>query len=161
AWLRFLRSGRDDGAKNLASRRRRPRRMAARALSSSGDRAGRALQRRRQGTRHDGAPPGRRVRAVLFRRQLSGVRRAPSRRRDSAHDAGATPDSGVAAARWRDDSHDRLLVARLGHPATWHSRFDISPPVAAWTPPTATDDLGREQWRFETESDWPPLDQIG
>ncbi len=76
-----------------------------------------------------------------------------------AHDPGAKADTGFVAARWRDDAHDRLLFDRLGHPATYLYRFDQKQAVVSWTPPPATDELGRETWRFESESDWPPLDQ--
>jgi hypothetical protein len=76
-----------------------------------------------------------------------------------AHDPGAKPESGFVAARWRDDAHDRLLFDRLGHPASYVYRFEKTPPVSSWSPPPAADEAGRETWRFESESDWPPLEQ--
>lgn len=78
-----------------------------------------------------------------------------------ATEPGATPDKAFVAARRRDDSHDRLLYDRLGHPATWRYRVGEAPAVVPWTPPPAADAAGREQWRFEAESDWPALAQSG
>lgn len=78
-----------------------------------------------------------------------------------AHEPGAKADSGIFAARWRDDSHDRLLYDRLGHPVSYLYRFDQPAPVLSWSPPPAVDEAGRETWRFESEVDWPPLDQSG
>lgn len=78
-----------------------------------------------------------------------------------ALDPGAKTETGIVAARWRDDSHDRLLFDRLGHPTSYLYRFGQSPPAVAWSPPAAVDDVGQETWRFESESDWPALDQSG
>jgi hypothetical protein len=61
---------------------------------------------------------------------------------------------GIQAARMRNDDHDRLLYDLLGHPQV--HRYVLSSGVAsvvAWTPPGEGSDL----WRFEAESDWPPL----
>jgi hypothetical protein len=78
-----------------------------------------------------------------------------------AHDPGATVPEGLVAARWRDDGHDRLLWERLKSPPTYLYRFGREPPVSSWVPPAASDEQGRESWRFEGESDWPPLSQTG
>ena len=78
------------------------------------------------------------------------------------HIPGATVAEGVVVARRRDDDHDRLLYDRLGHPPTYAYRFSESAPgtsVHPFLPPSAQDLFGREAWRFEAESDWPPLAQ--
>jgi hypothetical protein len=77
------------------------------------------------------------------------------------HTPGATVANGVVVARRRDDDHDRLLWERLGHPPTFaYGRDTDGPsPVRPFLPPAASDVIGHEAWRFEGESDWPPLTQ--
>ncbi|HEY8090536.1 MAG TPA: hypothetical protein VIF09_21895 [Polyangiaceae bacterium] len=70
-----------------------------------------------------------------------------------AFDPGVNASHGIQAARLRNDDHDRLLYDSLGHPAIHrYSTTSASAAVTYWTPPGA----GREDWRFESESDWPP-----
>jgi hypothetical protein len=81
---------------------------------------------------------------------------------DLAYEPDVTPSHGLLAARFRGDDHDRLLYDRLGHPAT-HKYLDLAgaPAQAAfWVPPApSTSAAYGEEWRFESESDWPPLAQ--
>lgn len=87
---------------------------------------------------------------------------------DLAYDPSVTdPKHGLVVARLRNDSHDRLVYDRLGHPPTWAYRFTEPPHTTTaevtllpFTPPPA-DLAGRETWRFESEVDWPPLAQRG
>ncbi|HLK37615.1 MAG TPA: hypothetical protein VKU41_12735 [Polyangiaceae bacterium] len=70
----------------------------------------------------------------------------------------ATPAShGVEAVRMRGDDHDRLLFDALGHPPS--HRYSTSGPegsaVTFWTPGGGSNDF----WRFEAESEWPPVRQ--
>jgi hypothetical protein len=71
-----------------------------------------------------------------------------------ASDPGVAASHGIEAVRMRGDDHDRLLYDILGHPAV--HRYVVGPvsaTVSPWTPPGGTSDT----WRFEAESDWPPL----
>lgn len=80
------------------------------------------------------------------------------------HAPGATAAKGVVVARRRDDAHDRLLWERLGQPpsfAYFHAPEGAQATVRPFLPPAAQDALGHESWRFEAESDWPPLAQSG
>ena len=75
-----------------------------------------------------------------------------------ASDPDETASHGILAARLRGDDNDRLLYDSLGHPAV--RRYSASRSVAAiqfWTPPAE----GSETFRFEAESDWPPIAQSG
>jgi hypothetical protein len=67
---------------------------------------------------------------------------------------GVPASHGVEAVRMRGDDHDRLLYDELGHPAV--HRYVVGPTsatVSSWVPPGGNSDF----WRFEAESDWPPL----
>jgi hypothetical protein len=107
---------------------------------------------------------------------------------DLGHDPGATDriaqaialgkrPSGLVVARLRSDDHDRLLYERLGRPATWVYKFLPDSPrtiaqaatlhheapsgdLEPWSAPAAWVG-GTEAWRFEAESEWPPLAQTG
>jgi hypothetical protein len=83
---------------------------------------------------------------------------------DLAYEPDVTPSHGLLAARLKGDDHDRLLYDRLGHPAT-HKYLDPtgSPAQAVfWVPPSPnTSAAYGEEWRFESESDWPPLSEKG
>jgi hypothetical protein len=71
-----------------------------------------------------------------------------------ASDPGVSASHGVEAVRMRGDDHDRLLYDELGHPPV--HRYVIGPTSAtasSWVPPGGSSDV----WRFEAESDWPPL----
>jgi hypothetical protein len=73
---------------------------------------------------------------------------------EMASDPGVPASHGIEAARMRGDDHDRLLYDELGHPPS--HRYIVGPTsatVSPWTPPGGT----TETWRFEAESDWPPL----
>jgi len=75
-----------------------------------------------------------------------------------ASDPDETASHGVLAARLRGDDNDRLLYDSLGHPAV--RRYSANRGVATiqfWTPPAE----GSETFRFEAESDWPPVAQWG
>jgi hypothetical protein len=75
-----------------------------------------------------------------------------------AHDPGVLASHGVEAARMRGDDHDRLLFDSLGHPPAHRYVADAaSASVPWWTPPNTPVDA----WRFEAESDWPPVAQAG
>ncbi len=81
---------------------------------------------------------------------------------DLAHDPEARPTEGLVVARLHHDDHDRLVYDRLGEPPTSAYRYgDGVVTLLPFVPPAATDNLGYEQWRFEAESDWPPLAQQG
>jgi hypothetical protein len=70
-----------------------------------------------------------------------------------AYDPGVPASHGIQAVRLRGDDHDRLLYDSLGHPAI--HKYAIAAGSASatfWTPPS-----GGSEWRFEAESDWPPL----
>jgi hypothetical protein len=74
-----------------------------------------------------------------------------------AYDPGVPASHGVEAARLRGDDHDRLLYDSLGHPAIHkYAIASGSASVTFWTPPP-----GGIDWRFEAESDWPPLSAEG
>jgi hypothetical protein len=69
-----------------------------------------------------------------------------------------TASHGLLAARFRGDDNDRLLYDSLGHPAVRrYSATRSSATVQFWTPPGE----GSETFRFEAESDWPPIAQSG
>lgn len=74
-----------------------------------------------------------------------------------AYDPGIPASHGVQAVRMRGDDHDRILYDSLGHPAIHRYISAASSSGAAtvslWTPPGA----GSEVYRFEAESDWPPI----
>jgi hypothetical protein len=74
-----------------------------------------------------------------------------------AYDPGVPASHGIQAARLRGDDHDRLLYDSLGHPAI-HKYVAAagSASVVFWSPPP-----GGSEWRFEAESDWPPLAASG
>jgi hypothetical protein len=75
-----------------------------------------------------------------------------------AHDPGTTASHGIEAVRMRGDDHDRLLYDSLGHPPVHrYAASAASASVYGWTPPGA----GSEVWRFEAESDWPPVAEMG
>ena len=76
-----------------------------------------------------------------------------------AFDPGVPASHGIQAVRLRDDDHDRLLYDSLGHPAIHRYVADggSGASVTFWTPPGA----GSDTWRFEAESDWPPVAASG
>ena len=76
-----------------------------------------------------------------------------------AHDPGMLPSHGVVAARLRGDDHDRLLHARLGHPIA--NVYRLTPEGPTVTRFAATGSLTDPLWKFEAESDWPPIEQTG
>jgi hypothetical protein len=76
-----------------------------------------------------------------------------------AYDPTAEPSHVALAARQRNDDHDRLLYEHLGRPPTYAYRFGAeSSSISVWVPTVGTND---DFWRFEAESDWPPLAQQG
>jgi hypothetical protein len=69
-----------------------------------------------------------------------------------AHDPGVSASHGLLAVRARSDDNDRLIYDLLGHPPA--HRYTSKGPLAgvtAWSPG------GGETWRFEAESDFPPV----
>jgi hypothetical protein len=76
-----------------------------------------------------------------------------------AHDPGVLASHGIEAVRMRGDDHDRLLYDLLGHPAIhrYVAAGATGATVAPWTPPGT----GSDTWRFEAESEWPPLAVAG
>ena len=75
-----------------------------------------------------------------------------------AFDPGVPASHGIQAVRLRGDDHDRLIYDSLGHPAihkyvTTDGSGSGSATVTFWAPPAA----GGDVWRFEAESDWPPV----
>jgi hypothetical protein len=71
-----------------------------------------------------------------------------------AFDPGVPASHGIEAVRLRGDDHDRLLYDSLGHPAIHkYVATAVGASVTFWTPPSA----GSDSWRFEAESDWPPV----
>ena len=75
-----------------------------------------------------------------------------------AFDPGVGASHGIEAVRLRGDDHDRLLYDSLGHPpAHRYVMSETGPSVALWMPPNG----GSSTWRFEAESDWPPLSLEG
>lgn len=70
-----------------------------------------------------------------------------------AFDPGVPASHGIQAVRLRNDDHDRLLYDLLGHPPSHRYLITTgSASVTFWTPPG-----GGDTWRFEAESDWPPV----
>ncbi len=72
---------------------------------------------------------------------------------------GALASHGIEAVRMRNDDHDRLLYDLLGHPPT--HRYTTGPAgptgsTASWWSPS-----GGDSWRFEAESDLPPVARSG
>jgi hypothetical protein len=75
-----------------------------------------------------------------------------------AYDPGLTASHGIQAVRLRGDDHDRLLYDSLGHPPIHrYVSTASSASVTFWAPPGA----GSDTWRFEAESDWPPVAASG
>jgi hypothetical protein len=75
-----------------------------------------------------------------------------------AFDPAVPASHGVQAVRLRGDDHDRLLYDSLGHPQIHkYVVADTGASVVPWTPANA----GSDTWRFEAESDWPPLAAAG
>jgi hypothetical protein len=75
-----------------------------------------------------------------------------------AYEPGVGASHGIQAARLRGDDHDRLLYDSLGHPAVHrYIAAGASATAAFWTPPNG----GSDAWRFEAESDWPPVAPVG
>jgi hypothetical protein len=81
-----------------------------------------------------------------------------------ASEPGLAASHGVEAVRLRGDDHDRLLYDVLGHPAVHRyvvrdlvDAGDAPSSVTPWTPLGPPSDT----WRFEAESDWPPIAQSG
>ncbi|HEY8039394.1 MAG TPA: hypothetical protein VIF15_06350 [Polyangiaceae bacterium] len=75
-----------------------------------------------------------------------------------AHDPGVLASHGIQAVRMRGDDHDRLLYDSLGHPVIHrYVAAGTSASLVFWSPPGS----GSDTWRFEAESDWPPLLQGG
>jgi hypothetical protein len=71
-----------------------------------------------------------------------------------ARDPGLPASHGVEAVRMRGDDHDRLVFDLLGHPPTHRYLTPVGrSSVVPWSPPGE----GNDTWRFETESDWPPV----
>jgi hypothetical protein len=72
-----------------------------------------------------------------------------------AYDPTVLASHDVQAVRMRGDDHDRLLYDSLGHPGTVRRYVASANSASAnlWTPPGA----GTDSWRFESESDWPPV----
>jgi hypothetical protein len=69
-----------------------------------------------------------------------------------------TASHGVMALRLRNDDHDRAVFDTLGHPTTHVYRFGKEKSsVEAFTPPPPQNG----NWRFEAESDFPPIAQVG
>lgn len=66
---------------------------------------------------------------------------------------------GIIAARLRNDDHDKLLYLRLGAPpASLYHLGANGPEISRFA---TSGSLGDAAWRFEAESDWPPLSQTG
>jgi hypothetical protein len=61
----------------------------------------------------------------------------------------------LVAARAVGDDHDRLLYDLLGHPPTrrYAAAREGRPTLSPWVPPGE----GGDTWRFEAETDWPPV----
>jgi hypothetical protein len=81
---------------------------------------------------------------------------------DEGYELASIPDEtashGLLAARFRGDDNDRLLYDSLGHPVVRrYSATRTGATVRFWTPPGE----GSETFRFEAESDWPPIAQSG
>jgi hypothetical protein len=75
-----------------------------------------------------------------------------------ASDPGIVASHGIEAVRLRGDDHDRLLYDSLGHPAVHkYAASATGATVQFWIPASTTGDV----WRFEAESDWPPVAQTG
>jgi hypothetical protein len=81
---------------------------------------------------------------------------------DLAHVPDALPSHALLAARARGDDHDRLLYDLFGHPPV--HRYIVAASSASatfWVPPAPLGGAGDETWRFEAESDWPPVSADG
>ena len=66
----------------------------------------------------------------------------------------------MQAVRLRGDDHDRLLYDALGHPAVHRyiaAAGSAEASVSPWSPVGGSGDT----YRFEAESDWPPLATTG
>jgi hypothetical protein len=76
-----------------------------------------------------------------------------------AYDPAVPASHGVQAVRMRGDDHDRLLYDSLGHPAVhrYVAAGAEGPSLTSFTPSSG----GSDMWRFESESDWPPINQTG
>ncbi|WP_394821879.1 ArnT family glycosyltransferase [Pendulispora albinea] len=78
-----------------------------------------------------------------------------------AYDPALSASHGVLAVRRRHDDGDRLLYDMLGHPISHHYTFVPEPggasSIETWIPPAILDDT----YRFEAETEWPPLAQTG
>jgi hypothetical protein len=77
-----------------------------------------------------------------------------------AHDPTILPSHAPQAVRLRGDDHDRLLFDALGHPSS--HRYVASPDGGTapfWQPPTSS--TGADSWRFESENEWPVIEQHG
>jgi hypothetical protein len=71
-----------------------------------------------------------------------------------AHDPAVSASHGIESVRMRGDDHDRLLFDSLGHPPVHqYVTAGAHSSLTGWVPPNA----GSETWRFEAESDWPPV----
>jgi hypothetical protein len=72
-----------------------------------------------------------------------------------AYDPTSLASHSVQAVRMRGDDHDRLLYDSLGHPGTVRRYVASAASASAnlWTP----SGTGSDSWRFESESDWPPV----
>jgi hypothetical protein len=71
-----------------------------------------------------------------------------------AHDPVVSASHGIESARMRGDDHDRLLFDSLGHPPVHeYVAAGARASLTGWAPPNT----GSNTWRFEAESDWPPV----
>lgn len=73
-----------------------------------------------------------------------------------AFDPSIPASHGIQAVRLRGDDHDRILYDSLGHPAIHKYVPGAGTAMATvpfWSPPGA----GSDAYRFEAESDWPPV----
>lgn len=74
-----------------------------------------------------------------------------------AFDPSAEASHTLFAVRQRNDDHDRLIYSELGHPPSYAYRFGpAGSSLAVWVPTGSSND---DFWRFESESDWPPISQ--
>ncbi len=81
---------------------------------------------------------------------------------DLAHVPDALPSHALLAARARGDDHDRLLYDLFGHPPVHKYVVAASSASATfWVPPAPLGGASDETWRFEAESDWPPVSAEG
>ncbi len=71
---------------------------------------------------------------------------------------GLEASQGVQAVRLRGDDHDRVLYEAAGHPmAHRYLATPTGPSTPLWSPSNASAGF----WRFEAESDWPPMPALG